>query len=160
IAEPPLAPGVTQATMYLRDDVSGAFLALVNETNTTPGTLFGSHVHFASATADLSHVVITSEVALTGEASFRGLYVWSGGQLEYVSVRPGGGPATAAELGFFGGLVTHAISADGTRIIWTVPEGGVETKHGHLYMRDTAKGETLQLDAAQGVAEPAKGSAQ
>ena len=65
-AEPPLAPGVTQATMYLRDNATGTFLPLVTEANTAPGTQFGGQVHFVSATPDLSHVVLTSDVALTG----------------------------------------------------------------------------------------------
>lgn len=44
-------------------------------------------------------------------------------------------------------------------MIWTIPEE--PTKTGHLYMRDTASGETLQLDTAQeAVTEPSVGSAE
>jgi WD40-like Beta Propeller Repeat len=157
--EPPLAPGVTQTTMYLRDNASGAYLPLITEANTAPGTQFGSHVHFVSATPDLSHVVVTSEVALTGAESSHGLYEWAGGQLHFVSLRPNGKPASTPELGYFGRGLAHSISNDGSRIVWTNTED-LGTLGGHLYMRDTVKRETLQLDAAQGVAEPEQGSAQ
>jgi phosphodiesterase/alkaline phosphatase D-like protein len=158
-ASPPLAPGVTQATMYLRDNATGAYLPLVSEANTAPGTQFGSHVHFGSATPDLSHVVITSEVALTGAGSSHGLYEWSGGLLHLVSLLPNGKPASRPELGYFGRGLAHAISNDGSRIVWTNTED-LGTLGGHLYMRDLVKGETLQLDAAQSVPEPGQGSAQ
>ena len=155
--EPPLAPGVTQATPYLRDSLLGTFLPLVTEANTPPSTQFGGHIHFVSATPDLSHVVIASEVALAAGSS-RGLYEWSAGQLRFVSLLPNGTQATTAELGFFNRALSHAISNDGSRIIWGSKEEN--SGRGHLYIRDTIKGETIQLDVAQGVAEPEKGSAQ
>jgi hypothetical protein len=158
--EPSLVPGVTQATIYLRDTATGAFVPLVSEANTAPGTQFGGEVHFVSATPDLSHVVLVSKVALTGGRSGKGLYEWADGQLQYVSVLANGKASLNAELGFNGRLLEHAISEDGSHVIWTAPEGGVEATRGHLYMRDTTRGETIRLDAAQGVAEPAKGSAQ
>ena len=158
-AEPPLAPGVTQATIYLRDNASATFLPVVNETNTAPGTQFGTHVHFVSAVPDLSHIVLASSIALSGAESGPGLYEWSGGQIRFLSVLPDGAQATGqAELGFFGRVLANAISRDGERIIWTKKEDN--TGKGHLYMRDVARSETIQLDAAQGTAEPEKGSAQ
>ena len=158
-AEPPLAPEVTQATVYLRHNVTGTFSALVSEANTAPGTQFGGQVQFVSATPDLSHVVIKSSVALRGAGSARGLYEWSAGQLRLVSVLPDGKPATGlAELGFFGRVLGHAISDDGSRILWTVK--AENTGRGHLFLRDSTRGETVQLDAAQSVAEPQNASAQ
>jgi hypothetical protein len=157
LAEPPLAPGVKQATPYVRDDASGTFVPLVTEANTAPGTKFGAAVHFASATPDLSHVVINSGTALTGAGSAAGLYEWSGGALRFVSSLPNGAPSSPVELGFYH-AAAHAISNDGSRIIWTKKEES--TAAGHLYLRDTVRGQTVQLDAAQGVAEPWKGSAQ
>ncbi len=160
-AEPPLAPGSAQATIYLRDNIASTFQPLVNEANTQAGTQYGAHIHFVSATADLSHVVISSSVALIGPGSASGLYEWSGGQLHYISLLPDGvTPAASAELGFFGRVLDNAVSADGSRIVWTAPEGGVEVRRGHLYMRNTVREETIKLDAASGVAEPSKGSAQ
>ncbi len=159
LAEPPLAPGVTQATMYLRDNLTGTYLPLVTDANVAAETQFGGRLQFVSATPDLSHAVITSGVALTGADSAPGLYEWSGGQLQLVSLLPDGVTSVStAELGFFGRVFSHAISDDGSRIIWTKKEEN--TGKGHLYMRDTTRGETIQLDAAQGVAEPEKGSAQ
>lgn len=163
-AEPPLAPGVTQATMYLRYIETGSYLPLVTEANTALGTQFGEHVHFLSASPDLSHVVLKSEVGLTGPTSphppgpFE-LYEWSSGQLQLVSVMPGGKTARHGELGFFDRVLAHAISSDGSRVIWTNKED-FTTLGGHLYLRDTVKEETIQLDRAKGVAEPEIGSAQ
>ena len=152
LAEPPLAPGVKQATMYLRDNTTGTYLALVTEANVAPGTEFGDKIHFVSATPDLSHVVIASGVALTGPSSGPGLYEWTGGALQLVSVLPSGSPAKGLiELGYSHDEA-NAVSKDGSRIIWTTDEA--EPKLGHLYMRDTATGETVQLDAAQGLTEP------
>jgi hypothetical protein len=156
-AEPPLAPEVKQATPYLRDNVSDTFLPLVTEANTASGTKFGEAVSFVSATHDLSHIVIASSKALTGAGSAGGLYEWSGGVLHLASVLPNGAIASPAELGFYH-AAAHAISDDGARIIWTKKEESNAT--GHLYLRDTDKGQTIQLDAAQGVTEPWRGSAQ
>ena len=151
-AEPPLAPGVKQSSIYLRDDETGTYSPLVTEANTAPGTIFGREVHFVTATPDLSHVVISSSVALTGQSSAPGLYEWSGGALQLVSVLPDGAPVKGlVELGY-SHTVADALSNDGTRIIWTTDE--TEPKLGHLYMRDSATGETIKLDAAQGIAEP------
>jgi hypothetical protein len=158
-AEPPLAPGVVQATPYLRDALSGTYLPLVTEENTASGSSFGGHIHFLAASWDLSHVVIASSVALTGSGSSKGLYEWSDGLLRFVSVLPDGvTPGENPELGFYGAVMAHAISDDGSRIIWTNKED-LNTRGGHLYLRDTTRGETLQLDAAQGISEPTKGSA-
>ena len=149
-AEPPLAAGVTQATMYIRDNATETYLPLVTEGDVAAGTVFGGQIRFVNATPDLSHVVIGSAVALTGSSSAPGLYEWSQGQLQLVSVLPSGAPAKGAELGY-ANVAANAISTDGSRLIWTTPE---TEKFGHLYMRDSETGETVQLDAAQGVHEP------
>ena len=157
-AEPPLAPDAKQKTMYLRENATGTYLPLVTETNVPPGVEFGDKLHFLSATADLSHVVLRSEVALTAPPSGKGLYEWSSGTLTFVSALPTGSPAGEAELGFDGHVLAHAVSSDGSRIIWTSKDEN--TGAGHLYLRDTITGQTLQLDAAQGSPEPEKGSAE
>jgi hypothetical protein len=155
-AEPPLAE--EGSAVYLRDNATGTYLPLVTEADTAPGTRLGA-VHFVSATPELSHVVIASSVALTGRGSSHGLYEWSGGTLRFVSALRSGKPAPSPELGFYGSVVAHAISNDGSRVVWTNKEDG-NTRGGHLYLRDTTRGETLRLDAAQGMPEPEKGSAQ
>jgi DNA-binding beta-propeller fold protein YncE len=156
LAEPPLPPFYPrQATMYVRDDATGTFLPVVSEADTAPGTRFGGRVHFVSATPNLSHVLLRSTVALEGETWPAGdnseLYEWSQGTLQLLSVLPSGVPAQKPELGF-SLAAAGAVSADGSRVIYTSQEenSGV----GHLYMRDTSTGQTLQLDAAQGLGEP------
>ena len=133
------------------------------------GTQFGGSIgirgqaEFVGATPDLAHVVITSGVALTPTpiSTDHELYEWSAGKvpsekLQLVSVLPGGEPSgKRAFLGFANRIARHAISDDGSRIVWTGGEGG-----GHLYLRDTAKGQTLQVDTpeAQCLAEDQCGS--
>jgi hypothetical protein len=158
LSEPPLAPDATQKTMYLREDATGGYLPLVTEANVPVGTEFGGKLHFLSATPDLSHVVLRSAVSLTGPSSGKGLYEWSEGSLQFVSLLPSGSPASEAELGFDDHLLARAVSNDGTRVVWTSKDEN--SGSGHLYMRDTATGETVELDAAQGASEPATGSAQ
>jgi len=149
---PPLVSGVTQITAYLRDNVSETYTPLVYSGNVSPGAEFSGGVHVLNATPDLSHVAIGSAVALTGGSSAAGLYEWSAGQLKLLSVWPNGKPVTrTVELGY-GNMIAGSLSSDGSRIVWTTPE---ETpKLGHLYLRDAARGETIQLDAAQGTPEP------
>ena len=159
---PPLAPGVTQNTPYIRDTATGGFAPLLSEANMPAGLVYGTQVHFVSATPNLQHVVLSSGLALSGPGSAPGLYEWFAGKLKFVTRLAGGeAPPGKTELGFANRVVAGAVSKDGSRIIWTArPEGGVEALRGHLYLRDTVREETVQVDAASGVEEPAKGSAQ
>jgi DNA-binding beta-propeller fold protein YncE len=153
-AEPPLAPGATQATMYVRDNATGTYLPLVTEANVPSGTAFGNLVHFVDATPDLTHVVLRSTVALARAPAGPGLYEWSGGHLHFVSQTPSGTAASEAVLGY-SHAQAHAISTDGSRVFWTASA----ESPAHLYMRDTVSNRTIQLDAAQGVREPSIASA-
>jgi hypothetical protein len=157
--EPPLAPGVTQATPYIRDNTANVFTPLITNSNTAEGTVFGGSVHFLDATPDLSSVVMSSSVPLLGPGSAHGLYEWANGELSFVSTLPGGGSATTPELGFQSRVMDNAISADGSRVAWTNREDS-SNRGGHLYLHDSTSGQTVQLDAARGAAEPNKGSAQ
>jgi phosphodiesterase/alkaline phosphatase D-like protein/sugar lactone lactonase YvrE len=157
-SEPPLAPEAKQKTMYLRDNGAGTYLPLVTEANVAPGTSFGQKLEFVSATPDLSHVVLRSAVPLAPPPAGQGLYEWSAGSLQFVSLLPDGAAASEAALGFDGRVVSHAVSNDGNRVIWTSKDEN--TAGGHLYLSDTATSQTLQLDAAQGVSEPGTGSAE
>ena len=99
----------------------------------------------------MKHVVFTSEVPLVAGAVGSGLYEWeAGAPLKLLSVLPGSEHTPAAEpaLGYDGFDVRGAISQDGSRFFWTN-----EVELGPLYMRDTAKEETIQINAAQGVKE-------
>jgi hypothetical protein len=103
---------------------------------------------FAGATPDLAHVVLSTCVALTADAteaagvggcdvSKPNLYDWSGGDLTLINVLPGDTHGTpGATLGAQGG----AISADGSRVYFSVG--------GNLYLRHGAA--TSPVDAGQG----------
>jgi len=174
---PSLSEEASEQTAYLRTDylnhdlnnpcVSSCYRPLVRgipgHGNVPPGTAFGEEgkcpgtgggsakvicgPEFLGATPDLSHTVLASGVALTSQSiGGLGLYEWSGGQLALISVLPEeGGPASAPVLGFGNKDARHAISDDGSRIVWS--EAASEE---HLYMRDTANAETVQLDAIHG----------
>lgn len=105
---------------------------------------------FLGASPDSSHIVLTSPVAgLTEGAPGRSLYEWGEGQLQLVSVLPDGQPAptsSAPSLGAFvnGSLdiTASAISADGSRIVWTT---AADASTRHLYLRDVGREETVEL---------------
>jgi hypothetical protein len=142
---PPLAAG-SEKTLYLRT-ASGGYEALVTSSNVPAGTRFGGSgevvggVEFVSANPDFSDVVISSDVALVeGDPPAGGLYEWAGGKLRFI------GSGTLGDGGAEGqGVVRHAISNDGSRIVM---------EEGHYFLVDMAREETVQIDAAQGVAEP------
>jgi WD40-like Beta Propeller Repeat len=168
---PEVSPPDSERTLYVRHNFT---CAATPETCYEPlvtgapgyadvpeGTEFGGNpnqiigpLRFKGATPDLQHVIFASEVGLTSLLAKEGLYEWSAGktaseELRLVSLLPkNGGPAAAPEFGDTnpgGGSARNAISADGTRIVWTEAQG-------HLYMRDTSRGsegETLQLDVVQ-----------
>lgn len=157
---PSLSAEASERTAYLRTDylgggaddlcISSCLHPLVTGAegyaNVPPGTVFGGeHVYnkgpeFVGATPDLSHVVLSSNVALTrtpvpGEGQLQSLYEWVAGKLTLVSVLPkseGGGPVSPAEFGLGGDAARGAISGDGSRIFWQA-EGG-------LYMSDVVGG--------------------
>jgi hypothetical protein len=100
---------------------------------------------FVGASPDLSHVVLSSEAALTegapedskGEGS---LYEWSGGSLALVSVLPDEQPAPVSSRPVLGepGVERNAVSVDGSRIVWS------DNKQ-RLYVRDTVLEKTVQI---------------
>jgi Tol biopolymer transport system component len=150
---PPLPAG-SEKTIYLRDNPAGSYLPLVTAANVPPGTKFGlnpqtgaGEMEFVSATPDLTHVVISSQVALTPApiAASSGLYEWAAGHLELVSVLPGPNqqPAPQPTLGDNSHSIRHAISNDGSRVVWSATQSGALD----LYLRDTTTRETIQLDA-------------
>ncbi len=154
LEDPPLAPEAREKTIYRRDNGSGEFTPLVTARDDTAGTAFGGKLEFQGAATDLSHVVFSSEVPLLSSALEAGLYEWeSGVALKLVSVLPGSEqtPALEPELGYQGRDVRGAISSDGSRVFFSS-----EGEDGPLYLRDTAKGETVQVNAARGeqVREP------
>jgi len=158
LENPPLAPGVSEKTIYRRAQASGEFEALVSPADDSAGSKFGGKLEFAGATPDLHHVLFSSEVPLIAGAGERGLYDWEAGSaLKLLSVLPGPEhtPAGEPNLGDHGRDVRNAISVNGSKVFWT--NGlGQEEDEGPLYMRDTSKEETIQINAAQGVREPSE----
>jgi hypothetical protein len=153
----PLSSEATERTAYLRHTTTceatpaTCYTPLVTAANVPPGTKFDGNpeyltgaTEFVGATPDLSHVVIGSEVPLTPTSD--GPYEWAGGELQPVGVLPDG-KASFGDLGDGNGENRrHAISNNGSRIIWS---GVTEQQETHLYLRDMEKGETVLLDAVQ-----------
>ncbi len=133
----PLATGGGPSVAYVRK-ANGEYEGL------TPGGVG----HFVYATPDGSHVVLTSHAQLTAAPIAPGgaMYEWSAGRLELASVLPNGEAASGGPGGG-GSVLERTISDDGTRLVWSGA--------GRLYMRDMARRETVQVDAAQGISEPA-----
>lgn len=144
VGETPLSLDASKRTPYRRDNASDTYEPLVTSAN-APGAEFANQVKLVSATPDLSHIIVESGVSLTTPPMGAGLYEWVGGQLQPVSVLPNEKPAPEPLLGNHGysagGFVRHAISNDGSRIVWEA--------EGHLYLRDMNKKETVQLDVVE-----------
>lgn len=158
---PKLNEAATERTPYLRNDeaaclVSPApeacFAPLVTEGNVAPGVEFGGKLKYVGADPGLDHIVISSEPkALTAEpaAVGRNLYDWSSGALHLINILPEGTPAARAELGLANRNVQRAVSSDGSRFAWSTTSSAVAEQPEHLYMRDMARGETVQVDKVQ-----------
>ncbi|HXS45875.1 MAG TPA: hypothetical protein VN756_00250, partial [Solirubrobacterales bacterium] len=151
----PLSPEASERTPYLRHNTEPAtFTPLVTGkegfANVPFGTEFGGDpkisigaVGIASATPDLSHVALNSDVPLAAGAAGQSLYEWEAGQLHQVSVLPAseGGATVGAQLGSGSASVRNAISDDGSRLFWST-----EGSAGGLYVRDMDREETVRLD--------------
>ncbi len=173
---PPLPPG-SEKTIYLRE-AGGSYRALVSAENVPPGTRIGGPnegsvqqqeggVKFLGASPDLSHVIIESDTALEeGAPAGGGLYEWADGRLQLVSVLPHGEGTESAFLGYnardHGGDAQRAVSNDGSRVVWQFQKhaAGGSVEEEQLLLRDTARGETVRVDAAQNVPQPAVDAAQ
>jgi hypothetical protein len=176
----PLSSQTTEPTPYLRHP-DGTYMPLVTAANVPEGVKFdgkefssesfAGSVGFLTATPDFVHILVGAEAPLTADykPSFkpvgRNIYEWSEGALQLVSWVPpaatsfcgGTGPACipagekkeSSEVGTDETL-HNAISTDGSRVVFR-PSSGT------LYLRDLARGETIQLDAAQPGAEGKSG---
>lgn len=136
---------------YLRDNASGGFSSLLGAADVAHSEVVAQafEVGFAAASADLSHVVLSSCAALTADATeildgpghcdpdAANLYRHSPSGLQAVNLLPGEittapGAAIAAPSG--------AVSSDGSRIYWT--------QGGNLFLREGNQSD--QVDQAQG----------
>lgn len=174
----PLSPYTTERTPYLRVqegcEVAGGecYLPLLSSApgheDVVAGVAFGGDpeepkfgvVHLEGGSPDLRHVVLLSGPPLTEAAvqagAEHGLYEWSGGHLALASVLPSGealsscGAYLGAAADSPGADARHAVSADGSLVIWSPDAGCGAAPGGHLYLRDAESEQTLQLDAVQG----------
>jgi hypothetical protein len=136
---------------YLRDNTDGTYSSLLTAADVAHSSLSPPdlEVTLVAAASDLSHVVLSSCAALSADATevpggpgqcdpnAQNLYDFSAAGAKIVNLLPGDsvsapGAAIAAPVG--------AVSADGTRIYWTV--GGA------LYLREGAQ--SVAVDGAQG----------
>jgi hypothetical protein len=154
-------PPDTQLTPYVRHNCTSVpserFEPLLTRApgyaDVPEGTAFGTAAEegFAGSSGDLAHVIISSQIALTGLEEAQGreeLYEWSadrppGQRLSLVSVLPSGAAGENAHLGFENTIARHAVSEDGARVVWS------DSVSQHLYLRDTAKGQSVQLDTPE-----------
>jgi DNA-binding beta-propeller fold protein YncE len=162
-----LTEEATEQTPYLRSNyesgdpsepcASDCLRPLVTAKNVSEGVAFGEEARciggtsvfcgpqVLSGTSDLAHVVLHSEVGLSAtEGDHGGLYEWSGGTLQLVSILPPpsgkpASPAVAQVLGREDAVMRHAISPDGDRVVWS--------NGAHLYLRKLAEEQTIELDA-------------
>ena len=155
--EPALSKAAVEKTPYLRDSATAAFTPLVTATNDTtePFVPFGvgegeecesgyCAPQFDDASPDLTHIVLESQVALLQGAPTVGLYEWAAGKLALVSVPPPNSPELNGNprLGYENEVLVHAVSDDGSRVFWTEQ---ALSGAGLLFMRDMARGETIEI---------------
>ncbi len=101
----PQSEGVTEPTLYLRNDTGETYEPLVTAANTPPGTKWSNdgyqggwvQMSFLAATPNLTHILFSDWAALTPEARTekatdeeysQNLYDWSAGQLQLVNIIP------------------------------------------------------------------------
>lgn len=121
-------------------------------------------VQFVGGTPDLSHLVLKAHGSegeekgpeLIEGAGEGGLYEWSAGRLTLLSVAPGGAPCSRGSmLGYEAGSnglgknARNAISPEGSLVVWSSAQGTGGACAGHLYLRDVAQPESVQLDEVQ-----------
>jgi hypothetical protein len=145
-------PLVTRA-----DDTASPFQPFgecINHGEPDPG--YGCGPLLTGASANLSHVVVSSSVQLTAvpSRSSNGLYEWSGGQLQLVSVFPTGETPPGDEVQLAGyplyeagesAYARRAVSEDGERVVF-LSRAGTGSGPAALYLRDVGTEETFRLD--------------
>jgi hypothetical protein len=153
-----LTADALKGTQYLRNDLTcrsepaTCYTALLTPANTPPGTELEvlefpkkeliSLVTVSAATPDLSHILLSSPLRLTGDAveyvprpvPSKGyqtvgiggnIYEWSGGRLQLVNVLPDGKTDESQMANLGGdtngsGETQRAVSGDGRVVAWTV----------------------------------------
>jgi hypothetical protein len=115
--------------LYLRDG-EGGYAPLFTKVPAGTGEE-GLKAQFVTATPDFSHLVFTANPPLTEKAQaaifWPNVYEWDAGVLKLINILPDG-EATAGEAGVGqisnGGDPRHAISNDGSHVIWAYQSSG------------------------------------
>ena len=165
---PEVSPQDSEPTPYIRhNDTCGVqpstcYLPLVTGASgyadVPPGTDFGYTVEagkpvvnsvFGEATTDLSHVVFSSNVALTREPiGNEALYEWSAGKPPSEELQLVTGEAVSRDhMRAFPSNGRDALSSDGSRVIFETLAGSTDSWH--LNQRDMMLGQTVRLDEVQ-----------
>jgi hypothetical protein len=142
---------------YLYNNVDGTYRTL----STRPPRVQAAgeiDYAFAGASADLTHVLFSSNDALTADAppppappqnGFTNLYEWANGQVRLVTILPDGTPASqgGAAGGPIGAPSFTAMSEDGSRIVFGTPDGNAQDG-GQIYLREDGQ-RTVEVSASQ-----------
>ncbi len=140
-----VVPGepVGYQNLLLRDNATGAYRLV----NLPPSGVTPADAHFKGASADLSHVVFSELASLVAPAPApvvggpEDLYEWDQGVLRLLSVLPDRTPAQGTLAAAPAqGIGSPAISADGSRIVFT--------SGGGLYIRIDGE-RTVQVNESQ-----------
>lgn len=159
--------------LYVGDTASGSYEAVSTVTppssEVEPYEGLPNEPRFAGASTDLRSVAFQEYAALTPGASPRHshVYEWQGSGLSSVDVPPPGVSFEAEDSigapGVFNepanGDPWHAVSSDGSKIIFTAGEVtgpiGVQEPNGQLYVREVPQAKTIEVSASQRtVADP------
>lgn len=141
-------PGVQN--IFVRDITNNTF-QLVSTLQSAPPGITPADAVYNAGSSDLSHVVFSENAQLTSDApSGDDLYEWVGGTVSLVTEVPATGtscsgsactPVVGSLAGGGMGSVLHAVSGDGSTIVFTA--------NGNLYARQNGSS-TVQLDAGIG----------
>jgi hypothetical protein len=152
--EPELVPGEPRSgwgNLFVRDSETASYQLV----DVTPSTVSPAEAYFDAASFDLSHVVFDEAAQLTANApSGDELYVWSAGNVYLVTILPGGMPVQGELAGGLAGSLSHAVSADGSRIYFQA-DGSLFLRENGAQASSDECGQpsapcTVEVDAVQG----------
>jgi hypothetical protein len=135
LGETPLSRETSGPTIYLRDDISGSYSAVAESSK------------FVDATPNLNYLIFRED---------KGKGIWelsAGKESQLVSVLPedeGSQLASCSALGYQNTDVRHAVSTNGSLVIWeTFPGSSCGPLTHGLFIRNMVTHETIRLDTLQ-----------
>ena len=161
------------ANLYRRDNLDESYEAVTRTAQSPPFNPEEAYPEVAGRSSDSSSTLFTETGHLTADAlSNEGVwqvYDYTGGAVHLVSVLPDGStnPTTSSpgtvqhgvaqtSAGQFGPAVSHAISADGSRIFWTASLNASAGGGGSIYVRESPGQPQSALNGSNECTEPAK----